>query len=510
MTRVRKNQTIKLRLGTRGSPLALAQSRLTVNALRRAHPDLKVELITLETPGDRDQQTALFDVKDTNFFSADLDSALNDHRVDFCVHSVKDLATDRPAEIVRAAMPPRENPRDVVVFRGNIIERLKQGRLIRIGSSSERRRQNVERFLTAALPQFNGQPRLHFSALRGAVDRRLTRIHRAEDEPEALDGVVLALAGLNRLSQDPLGKKIVTPLLTGARWMVLPPSACPAAAGQGALALECRRDDDATRSLLRTLHDPVTETLIRRELKYIKNCTDSERSGLGVTAINTDALGPVLYARGPQLDEAIWDCPPAPAGAIPWDGRQAYRPEQFQWLPIPVSIQASDTLFIAHWHAVTKFVSIHEATRIWVSGVKSWRQLAARGLWVEGCADNLGFADIVPTLASAALGLPALKDWTVLTHRDAKPGWHDTGPGRIVATYAPVSSTQAAGLEATVRNATHFFWGSAGQYSALKAWVPANAHHACGVGKTAAALRALGLSELQSFPSRKEWQSWLR
>ncbi len=176
-------------------------------------------------------------------------------------------------------------------------------------------------------------------------------------------------------------------------------------------------------------------------------------------------------------------------------------------------MRASDALFIAHWHAVTESVSIQQATRIWVSGVKSWHQLAARGLWVEGCADNLGFAEIVSTLACEVLGLPALKNWTVLTHRGAEESWEGEDVDRVIATYAPLPATNAvnaASVEATVRKATHFFWGSAGQYRAVQSWVPTDAHHACGTGKTADALKELGIDAPQAFPSRREWQAWLR
>ena len=88
------------------------------------------------------------------------------------------------------------------------------------------------------------------------MDARLARLHVPRTEPEALDGVVLALAGLARLWNDPAGRAVVEPLLTGVRWMVLPLTKCPAAAGQGVLAVECRAGDEATLDLLRGLHDP--------------------------------------------------------------------------------------------------------------------------------------------------------------------------------------------------------------------------------------------------------------
>ncbi len=512
MSSTRTHHVKSLRLGTRGSALAMAQSRLIANALEREHPGLQIALIDVETRGDRDQRIPLSDVKDTNFFSAELDAALLNHDVDFCVHSIKDLGIERPNGIVRAAIPARENPRDVIVFRGDVIERLRQGQPVRIGSSSTRRKINVEQFIVDALPQFTKKPCLQFSSLRGPVDKRLTRIHRASGEPDALDGVVLALAGLNRLWCDPAGRKAVAPFLADVRWMVLPPSVCPAAPGQGALALECRHDDSTTRTLLGSLHDAETATLVQRELDFIRDLPPNQGAGMGVTALKPDALGPLMYVHGPQAGSngAIWDRPPAPSHARAWDGGQISAEGQHRRLPVKVRVRASAAVFAAHWHAVTESVSIDGAARTWVSGTKSWRRLAERGLWVEGCADSLGFSNIVSTLDCKVLDLPPLKDWTVLTHRDAVASWGGTGVGPVIATYVPAPPMNAASLRESVRKATHFFWGSAGEYRTMKAWVPAGAHHACGAGKTGDALRKLGIDKPQAFPSRKEWQTWLR
>jgi hypothetical protein len=132
---------------------------------------------------------------------------------------------------------------------------------------------------------------------------------------------------------------------------------------------------------------------------------------------------------------------------------------------------------------------------------------------VEGCADNLGFADVLPTLNCSVLQLPALDQWRVLTHRQAIPSWSEIGIGRVQATYSldPINDfDDSPELRREVSAATHFFWGSFDQYQRVKKWVPEGAQHACGAGKTAQALKGTGLACLQLFPSRKEWQAWLR
>ncbi|MDJ0929229.1 MAG: hydroxymethylbilane synthase [Gammaproteobacteria bacterium] len=498
-----------LRLGTRGSLLAVAQSRAVAADLRRAHPQLEIELVRVETRGDIDLQTPLSSVHDAGFFSDSLDQALQRGDVDFVVHSRKDLGATRPSQLACAAMPPRENPRDVIVFRRDIEARLRQALPIRIGSSSVRRQVHVETFLRQHLPDVGEPAALEFHALRGAVDQRLIRIDTDAAATAALDGVVLALAGLARLWRDPDGRAGIADLLAGTRWMVLPLSICPTAPGQGALAIECRRDDAATRALLSKVHDPVSAAAVDAEFATLAPYPADLHGAVSATSVAARNLDQVLFTRGPDDRDASrlqWQRPPRPEGARPWCVGES---DSFSSVD-PASLPALDVgpVFVAHWRAATAgLLSPHH--RIWVSGTTSWRRLAQLGLWVEGCGDHLGFDALRSTLSSEVLQLPALDDWTVLTRAGAETSWTDTGVGQVLGTYvhAPDHDRNAA-ARVRLRQATHCFWSSAEQFDRYRALAPADAEHACGNGKTARALRALGIDPVV-FPSRAEWQAWL-
>jgi hydroxymethylbilane synthase len=496
-----KGSRQRLRLGTRGSRLAVAQSRLIAAALERLHPGLQVELQAFDTRGDRDQQTALRDVRDGHFFSDTLDLALLDGRVDFCVHSRKDLDGNRPNELMLAAMPHRADPRDVILWRGEAPALLAAGETLRLGASSLRRQLHVERFLQEYLPATGRPPRLAFRTLRGPVDQRVRRLTLARSDPQALDGVILALAGLERLWNDANGQRSLAGCLPALRWQVLPLSECPAAPGQGALAIECRRSDRGTAELLATLHDETTQKLVDSEYQAARGQSD----GFAATAVIAGDLGELLFTRDAEGQRGLlWQQPPRPKHARAWDGGAWSGAAQRTALPIPPLRDGA--LFIAHWHALPDTLPPATHQRLWVSGTRSWRELASRGYWVEGCADNLGFDAIRPTLRNAVLGLPPLENWTALTRRGAEDSWSGSGIGRVLASYArddePRVDTSA------LRKATHCFWGSASQYRALAGDVPVNAEHACGNGKTAAALRAIGLKP-QVFPNRTAWREWL-
>ena len=143
---------MQLRLGTRRSILAMAQSRQIASELERRHPGLEVQLVGLETRGDRTLDVPLSQMEGKDFFVAELDEALLTRQVDLTVHSMKDLSIERPGNILTAAIPRRANPRDAVLFAPDILDRLKRGKPIRLGTSSPRRLENVPPFLRRALP----------------------------------------------------------------------------------------------------------------------------------------------------------------------------------------------------------------------------------------------------------------------------------------------------------------------------------------------------------------------
>lgn len=506
-----------LRLGSRRSLLARAQSNLIACALRELRPEHDVEVVTLDTRGDRDLKTPLDRVADPDFFSAELDRALADEHIDFAVHSMKDLGAARPDNFITAAIPVRENPRDVVLFRADVVTRLDAGQPIRIGTSSARRRRSTEAFLTTHLPRRRCDPILEFAPLRGPVEQRVARIAVKPRGDDALDGVVLALAGLERLWNDPSGRRALRPHLRNARWMVLPLSACPSAPAQGVLAVECRADDAPTRVVLSQLHDEMTATLVRREHDAVAALPEAARAPAGATAIQHELLGRLLYCSGSDIGshQLDWSRPTAPSdrqAAQPWDGGawQGRRERR----PVSHTLDTSDggAVFVAHWLAASDELSAAPRARIWTSGTTSWRRLAERGLWIEGCADNLGFADVTTTLACGVLQLPQLDRWTALTRRGAESSWSDSGIGSVVATYelADGSPTDRDMLRADIEQSTDFFWGSIEQFRDVEMLLPADARHACGAGKTARALVAAGIDAPLVFPSRAEWRTWLR
>lgn len=229
-----------LRLGTRASNLALAQSRMIARQLERAHRKLglRVELVEIASSGDRDQTTALKTFGGAGVFVKELEQALLDGRVDFAVHSLKDMPVRQPRGLLVAAVPAREDVRDMALTAGGVaLSRLPAGAVL--GCGSPRRRAQLKlRF-----------PGLEFDEIRGNVE---TRIRKVLDGQYA--GTILARAGLKRLG-----------LLKRYKFQALPVAAMLPAPGQGALGIECRSGDRSTRGLLGVLHAPEVWACVTAE-----------------------------------------------------------------------------------------------------------------------------------------------------------------------------------------------------------------------------------------------------
>jgi hydroxymethylbilane synthase len=509
-----------LRLGTRRSALAWAQSLWVAGRIEALNPGTRVELVPIETRGDRITDVALSRVEGKDFFSAEIDAALLAGNVDLTVHSLKDLSLERPAELTLAAIPTRENPRDVIVFRADAAARAQNRHTLRIGTSAPRRLENVPRFLARALPG-DGAAKVECVEIRGNVDTRLGRVHEPEGSARRLDGVVLAFAGLIRLWRDARadgGRDKLRPLLQDVRWMVLPLTDCPSAPGQGALAVECRADANEVRTALSPLHDASSAQLVGYERQVLAQSGGGCHQRFGATCIDHPAFGALMYVRGAgpsdePMDRVTWlGMPPAPrTPARWWDGFNARESSDIPPTEIAHAVDAAfrdsaAPVFIAHSRALPRRAAGRLSThRVWTSGSASWFRLARLGVWVEGCAEGLGYESIAPTLAEAVLGLPPLEKWQVLSHAAAADHWPG---GEVIGTYRlPEVGTQSIPDPAAL---THVYWASGSQFRELWSRLPASVHHACGPGKTAHIIRAAGISNLTVFPSVHEWRRWLQ
>ncbi|MDP9397157.1 MAG: hydroxymethylbilane synthase [Actinomycetota bacterium] len=258
-----------LRLGTRRSALALTQSRAVAAAIS-AQTGRQVQLVEITTHGDISREN-LTVIGGTGVFVSALREALLADRVDVAVHSLKDLPTGDPERLRLAAVPAREDPRDALVARDGLrLAELPAG--ARVGTGAPRR---------AAQLRALGYD-LEVLPIRGNVDTRLRYVVEGK-----LDAIVLARAGLARLGRLDAVTEVLDPL------QMLP------APGQGALAVECRSDDEATRALLAGLDDEATRAAVTAERTLLRTLEAGCSAPVGAYAdVVEGEQEPELYLRG--------------------------------------------------------------------------------------------------------------------------------------------------------------------------------------------------------------------
>jgi hydroxymethylbilane synthase len=273
-----------LRLGTRGSPLALAQARKVASAIEAAQrwPDGWVEIITIATTGDKVQDKPLADIGGKALWTKELDRALLEGEVDFCVHSMKDVESIRPKEIHIAAVRPRGDVRDRIVG-AESIDKLKQGAVV--GTSSPRRAAQLLRL----------RPDLKIVPIRGNVETRLKKVESGE-----VDATLLASAGLKRL-EIVAGTAIPTEI-------ILP------APGQAVIGMECRTDDTRTQSVLSTVNNGITFNCVMAERAFTRALGATCHSPVAAFCAFEDGdlrlRGQLFSEDGSEMVEerAVFDC----------------------------------------------------------------------------------------------------------------------------------------------------------------------------------------------------------
>ena len=245
-----------LKIGTRGSALALWQARHIAGVLESNHPDLKTELVIYKTMGDHILDRPLAEIGGKGLFTKELEVALIDGDIHLAVHSLKDMPTDLPNGLILGAIPVRADVRDCLLTRAE-----DTGAPVRIGTASLRRGALTHRRLESPIVQ----------SIRGNVETRMNRLF-AEGE-QRCDGVILAMAGLIRLE--------LNKTRTDVNFLPLNPEHFIPAVGQGALAIECKASDDWTLDLLKPIHHEPTAACVRAERRFLAGVEGSCRVPVG-------------------------------------------------------------------------------------------------------------------------------------------------------------------------------------------------------------------------------------
>jgi hydroxymethylbilane synthase len=293
--------TKALRLGTRGSDLALWQAhRIAAVVEQRLERQCEIEII--KTRGDRIQDVAFRKMEGKGFFTKELQDALMDDRIDLVVHSLKDLPTEEPPGLEVVAVTERADPRDVLLARSGLLEPTPARPLglpdgVVVGTSSLRRASQV----------LATHPAVEIRALRGNVPTRIARLRDG-----GYDAILLAAAGIDRLELD----------IGDLERIDLDPEVLLSAPGQGALAIETRAGDERT-GVLAALHDPLTGRCVTAERRLLELLGGGCHLPLGCLATDDEADGLRLQAVLGRVDDEVTSAEVARVGGCAADPETA-------------------------------------------------------------------------------------------------------------------------------------------------------------------------------------------
>lgn len=465
---------MRLKIASRSSDLARIQAFQVARTLKKMDASIEIEHEFRSSLGDQNLDVPLASWGSKGVFTQDFFEDLKARKFDMVVHSWKDLPTESREGTTVAATLPRADVRDLILIPKEVWDRT-EGRLTLL-SSSPRRSYNLKNFAV----YFPKKIDIEFKNVRGNVP---TRIEKMFSEKA---GLILAKAAVDRLLSAPEAEfsstqKQLRARLNDCRFVVLPLSINPPAAAQGALAIEIHAQNAELAALLKKINHHETFEDVQWERSTLKSYGGGCHQKIGVLRISKPSsewsLLKGLTDQGERLDTDRWiSKQPALPRASKKTAVFPLATKENNWFdrrPLEAAEPKTSALWVAKadaWPENLRYDGV-----VWASGLSSWKKLAAKGVWVNGCSENLGEEE--PRLEQLA---PHLQ-WTKLTHKEAAT----QAKGTALATYEliPKPTEQSPNL----RGKTHFFWLSASSFKRAYELFPQDlqaGHHGCGPGLT--------------------------
>lgn len=494
-------------IACRGSWLSLAQAQLFIKKVNTVFPNVRLNIKVVETAGDREQSKPLHLVEGSNFFTKEIQQTLNSDEADFAIHSMKDVSSLEFFNEGHYAVFDRELMHDVAIFNPSVVSKLQNGEAVVIGTSSPRRSSMATAFLQKALPQFNNKAiTVEALSIRGNVDTRLQKLH-----DEQYDGIILAAAGLNRLLQYEPAKQKVSVLLSDKKIMLLPLFECPPAAGQGAVVAETQKDNTDAIEILNAINNAALTDAIKKERVYAQQYGYGCSQQFGVFHMDIPTV-PFTYASGKtdsagEFTEWNFDTQLDTKDKTLFSSADYMKSFfEYNYIDDVITDANASAFFISSYKVVHSdgLKKQIEHKKVWASGTKTWYDLSRKGIWVEGCADGLGFSSLRDVFKSALINIDT-HSLQILTNKSSAAHWINDG-FNAAYTYE-LKANLSAELKNKIAEADIIFWTSYQQYELCKTFLKKDVQHVCPSGKTATLLQAQGLQPV-IFPTIKSFIYW--
>jgi hydroxymethylbilane synthase len=490
-------------IGTRGSLLARSQA----GHIKKQLEDLsgrKFSLKIIKTQGDIILDRPLHELEGKDFFTKELDRSLEDKQIDLVVHSLKDLSTTRPQGIRLAAITKRTFPNDILIIAKNTKKELLAKKFNKkkfvIGSSSPRRQlhiENIKRFIPHICQ--STEVIIERKNLRGNVDSRIQKLLDGD-----YDAIILAAAGLERLSYCEQGIQAIEKLKNQIDFMFLPTDLFTPAPGQGALGVDCREDDLELQEILKEINDDQTFIEATKEKKLFANFGGTCHLPMGIycksihNKMLTTINGEVDTKRIVETNFEVTI--PSPKGQKVFIGLSSIEgktseivlDEMLEKKSLNSSLEITSNIhYLATIHAAENLlatINTHSAPIVFVSGSKTMMEMAGLGIWVNAAIEAQGESTFEALKESKTFNIliPGLKDqWNIWTKKN---GFSKLGI--VHPSYETVKREYDHNWSENLKQCRYFYWTSFSQFQDYARAFPFLINQRqeltflCGLGKT--------------------------
>tara|TARA_B100000749_G_scaffold280887_2_gene280034 strand:+ start:97012 stop:98568 length:1557 start_codon:yes stop_codon:yes gene_type:complete len=509
---------MNIKIAARQSDLARIQAYAVGDALKSKHPHLNVDYLFSKSAGDKDQESLLRSMGDKGVFTNDFYEGLCSGEFDMVVHSWKDMPTESREKTSVACTMKREDPRDILLFKKSHLRRFRGnqgGDEVTVLTSSPRREHNIKGFIQSYFPLVVED--VLVEPIRGNIQTRVDKFLKSN-----ADGMMIAKAALDRLmnSKRPefeSSRASMKKALESCHFMVLPLNENPGAAAQGALAVEIASQRADLKDLLQAIHHERHFACVLEERKILASYGGGCHQKIGVTVVPHEQ-GEVVFQKGISDSGVVLDgveqknskldemkVPKKLTEIFPLDTDNNLFFDRSE-LPISIDelamIESEETgLYVARANGLPEDFRYNDQQCVWASGVETWKKLAQKGIWVNGCDDGLG-----------SRRLPAVDyfyekklKWMKLTHNQS----FNAGPFKLFYTYQLVPKAETPNLA----NKKYFYWMSGTQFKLAYENYPhiVDGYHFCGTGITYQEIKSIlsGRGTVIQFYSFKNWKQWM-
>lgn len=474
---------MRLKIASRKSDLARLQAYLVAEKIKEQDSNINIVHEFSASFGDKNPNVSLNEMPEKGAFTSDFVIGLKEGLFDMVVHSWKDLPTDLPETSTLFTLK-REDPRDVLFIKKSSLEKIKKKSSISVLTSSPRRVHHIEPFLKDYYPHPINEVSCH--EVRGNIPTRLKKLIEQDE-----DGLIMAKAALDRLLTTKLEeftelKNELAQYLTHFNFMVLPLSCYPTAAAQGALAIEVLKSRTDLTEYLKKIHCEETFKNVKKERDLLKSLGGGCHQKVGMTSV-PHKKGSFFSASGLKPNgeviktiEFVDKFSESPIKQFKRDESYPTNDNQnnlFTREFLDITIEPNKDLFISKELSLPKSYRPMPQQMIATAGLKTWKILAKRGIWVNTTSDSLGshYGTNIENLIGRAL------NWTSLTHSDS-PKKYETF--EQCATYKLVKRNIEDSQD--LSQYKNFYWMSGTQFKRALELHPGikDAWHCCGAGKT--------------------------